>query len=162
MVRDLPEVVFAIFNTTLLSDCPASLYLNSQALFAGALRWMSTGMCLVSVSSRHKIEIMMEKNQMLCGASTFDVKRRWTNYSVRYKWAMSPGYNEIRTMDAFRPDFRAFLKHERLVTACRQVSNPLSSVSLRSSLRSLGHWRPGARDFLLQSQRTSQRTNRSS
>ncbi|KAH8114195.1 Mak10 subunit, NatC N-terminal acetyltransferase-domain-containing protein [Phellopilus nigrolimitatus] len=77
-------------------DTPAHGHLTVQFQYATVLKEMSLGCFLV-----------------LCRPPKFDAARRWTNFTVRYKWALRKDFEAILTPDPFLPDFRAYLRQER-------------------------------------------------
>ena len=50
--------------------------------------------------------------------------RRWTNFTVRYKWALRKEFKEITAPDPFYPDFEQFLKEEKDLLKSTQVVYP--------------------------------------
>ncbi|KAI5117409.1 hypothetical protein M0805_004631 [Coniferiporia weirii] len=82
---------------------PAHNYLTAQSLYVMLLREMSFG-CFIVLSRR----------------SPFDATRRWTNFTVRYKWVLKPEFASVNMPDPFLPDYRAFLKQEKAVISEEQ------------------------------------------
>ena len=92
---------------------PAHLYLAAQLDYIHLLRDMSLG-CF----------------QLLTNPYKFDPVRRWTNYTVRYKWMLAKGYANIETPDPFFPSFDTYLKDERVLLR----KDPVRFTSLFSSI----------------------------
>lgn len=60
--------------------------------------------------------------QILVQKSVFTATRRWTNYIVRYKWALKRAFLDITAPDPFHPDFCAYLEQERVTYSLAHVS----------------------------------------
>ncbi|TDL18511.1 Mak10-domain-containing protein [Rickenella mellea] len=81
-------------------------YLSFQADYASALAHMSAGSYFLTLQP-----------------PKYDIRRRWTNFMIRYKWAMRPEYDSIPTHDIFYPDYKAYLISEREGLACSTLEN---------------------------------------
>ncbi|THG95833.1 hypothetical protein EW145_g7894 [Phellinidium pouzarii] len=100
---------------------PAHSYLTAQGLYVTLLKEMSCG-CFI----------------ILCHRSVFDAARRWTNFTVRYKWALRPEFASISTPDPFLPDYRAFLHRERAVICEEESTKRVNAVrAFECALRGL-------------------------
>ncbi|EJD06227.1 uncharacterized protein FOMMEDRAFT_166473 [Fomitiporia mediterranea MF3/22] len=79
-------------------DTPAHNHLLAQLQYISSLKEISLGCFTV-----------------LCHPSKFDITRRWTNFTVRYKWALRKKFADITTPDPFLPDYRAYIEREKAI-----------------------------------------------
>ncbi|OCB91093.1 hypothetical protein A7U60_g1658 [Sanghuangporus baumii] len=77
-------------------DTPARNHLLVQEQYVAVLKEMSLAFFTILTCS-----------------SKFDPARRWSNFVVRYKWALRGRYKEISTPDPFAPNYRTFLREEK-------------------------------------------------
>ncbi len=62
--------------------------------------------------------------QIICRPSKFDADRRWTNFSVRYKWSTSERrvpWDATDPTDFLAPNFDAYLKEEDEIISGNRV-----------------------------------------
>lgn len=71
---------------------------------------------------------------MICQTSKFVVDRRWTNFSVRYKWSTSERrvpWDASDPTDFLAPNFDAYLKEEDDILSGNRVCSISTTVIIR-------------------------------
>ncbi|KAL5490669.1 MAK10 [Sanghuangporus weigelae] len=78
-------------------------------------------------------EMSMVFFTILTCSSKFDPARRWSNFVVRYKWALRNRFEEISTPDPFAPNYRTFLREEKKIIEEEQEKRIQKALRLLDS-----------------------------